>query len=303
MPTPFISYAQNLEDVMLWRALKHVDHGFYVDAGAASPVELSVTEAFYERGWHGVNIEPQPVYHRELTIARPLDVNLMVAAGDRTTNLTLYVVGETGLSTLDESEAEERRREGWSVVEETVRVESLASIWAEHVGPDQPVHFLKIDVEGFERQVLEGGDWVANRPWIVVVESTLPQKQAPSHDRWEKILTDGGYEFVYADGLNRFYVSGEHRELASAFEYPPNVFDDFVRISEVQAVARAQGAESRIADAEALAASAVAEVESIRGDQVLADDGSAASRRGIGAAYALHSKRRRGGEGGTTGGR
>ena len=30
----FISYAQNFEDVMLWRALKHVENGFYIDVGA-----------------------------------------------------------------------------------------------------------------------------------------------------------------------------------------------------------------------------------------------------------------------------
>lgn len=30
----FISYAQNLEDIMLWRALKHVERGLYLAAGA-----------------------------------------------------------------------------------------------------------------------------------------------------------------------------------------------------------------------------------------------------------------------------
>ena len=55
---PFISFAQNLEDVVLHRALMGVTHGFYVDVGANSPDEQSVTRAFYERGWHGINIEP-----------------------------------------------------------------------------------------------------------------------------------------------------------------------------------------------------------------------------------------------------
>jgi hypothetical protein len=32
---PFISYAQNYEDVILWRALRHVEKGFYVDVGAS----------------------------------------------------------------------------------------------------------------------------------------------------------------------------------------------------------------------------------------------------------------------------
>lgn len=32
--SPFVTYAQNGEDVSLWRALKHVSRGFYIDADA-----------------------------------------------------------------------------------------------------------------------------------------------------------------------------------------------------------------------------------------------------------------------------
>ncbi|RQU92579.1 FkbM family methyltransferase, partial [Burkholderia cenocepacia] len=45
-----ISFAQNQEDVMLWRALGHVHNGFYIDVGAADPVDLSVTKLFYDHG-------------------------------------------------------------------------------------------------------------------------------------------------------------------------------------------------------------------------------------------------------------
>ncbi|MCU0506725.1 MAG: FkbM family methyltransferase, partial [Chloroflexi bacterium] len=55
MSEPFVSHAQNLEDVMLWRALGDVGAGFYVDVGAFSPTEDSVTLAFSERGWRGIN--------------------------------------------------------------------------------------------------------------------------------------------------------------------------------------------------------------------------------------------------------
>ncbi len=43
----FISFAQNAEDVMLWRALGHVRAGFYIDVGAQDPELDSVTHAFY----------------------------------------------------------------------------------------------------------------------------------------------------------------------------------------------------------------------------------------------------------------
>ena len=39
-----ISYAQNFEDVMLARVFAGRKSGFYVDVGAADPVNLSVTE-------------------------------------------------------------------------------------------------------------------------------------------------------------------------------------------------------------------------------------------------------------------
>src|SRR5262249_55301667 len=96
---PFVSYAQNFEDVMLWRALKHVDKGFYIDVGAAAPRDDSVTCAFSERGWRGINIEPNPYLFAELVNERPRDINLSVAVGDRAGTLQMSIIPGTGLST------------------------------------------------------------------------------------------------------------------------------------------------------------------------------------------------------------
>jgi FkbM family methyltransferase len=241
----FISYAQNFEDVMLWRALKHVERGFYIDVGAYSPTEHSVTEAFYQRGWRGINVEPQPDLFAQFLTSRPRDINVNVALSERAGQATMSFISGTGLSTLDEVEAEKRVREGWPVVRHDVEIQTIDSLWARYVPDDQPVHFLKIDVEGFERQVLQGNDWLANRPWIVVVEATRPLTSQSSHGAWESILRDSGYAYVYGDGLNRFYLATERSDLGVAFEYPPNFFDDFVRSTERQAIERATKAEAR----------------------------------------------------------
>ena len=42
----FISYAQNFEDVLLWRALGTVERGFFIDVGAQHPDQDTVTPAF-----------------------------------------------------------------------------------------------------------------------------------------------------------------------------------------------------------------------------------------------------------------
>ena len=75
-----ISYGQNHEDVVLWRALRNVDptEGFWIDVGAADPELESVTKHFLGAGWRGVNIEPLPDRFRRLT-ARAAG-----SAGDRT---------------------------------------------------------------------------------------------------------------------------------------------------------------------------------------------------------------------------
>lgn len=221
----FVSYAQNFEDVMLWRALRHVEQGFYVDVGAQDPDVDSVTRAFYERGWRGINIEPVKKYHLALAGKRPRDVNLNVAAGCEEGEIVFNVFEGTGLSTAVGAVASGHEEAGRERKQERVPVRTLQSICEQyHVAP---IHFMKIDVEGFEADVLLGINLSRIRPWIVVVEATLPNSQVTSYESWEPMLVGAGYEFVYFDGLNRYYVAGEHRELAASFSSPPNVFDDF----------------------------------------------------------------------------
>jgi FkbM family methyltransferase len=224
---PFVSYAQNYEDVILWRAFRDLERGFYVDVGAADPEELSVTQAFYERGWSGINVEPLDEYFEKLMLARPRDRNLKVVVGREAGRRTLHVIAGTGLSTLDPRIAAQHQAAGWQTHEIVVPVVTLGKILEDCALPT--IHFLKIDVEGAEAEVLEGLNLNRARPWIIVVEATKPFSTVSSRDEWEHLVTDHGYSFAYFDGLNCFYVADEFRELKERLAVPPNVFDDFVR--------------------------------------------------------------------------
>ncbi|OOB13428.1 methyltransferase, partial [Burkholderia cenocepacia] len=48
------TYAQNFEDILLWRSLGHIPSGQYIDVGAHHPSQDSVSQLFYEHGWRGV---------------------------------------------------------------------------------------------------------------------------------------------------------------------------------------------------------------------------------------------------------
>jgi FkbM family methyltransferase len=223
----FISYAQNFEDVLLWRALKTVGQGFYVDVGAHDPVIDSVTKAFYERGWRGINIEPVPHWHERMAGDRPADLNLQIAVSSSAGSLELYEVVGTGLSTVMETVAQHHQDDGFEIRKHAVAAKRLDDIFRENKITE--IHFLKIDVEGNEAEVLKGMDFSRVRPWIVVIESTEPRGQATTHHVWEQLVTANKYKFAWFDGLNRFYVADEHLDLLPVLAAPPNVFDDFIQ--------------------------------------------------------------------------
>lgn len=253
----FISYAQNHEDVVLARALRpDRRRGSWIDVGAGHPVWDSVTAAFAERGWRGINVEPLPAEADALRRDRPHDVTLQVAVGAAPGMGKLFEgpPANRGGSTMVPGLADRYVQEGQEFTPIEVQVTTLADIVAEHVREPGTgrgtgaVDFLKIDVEGMEAEVLAGADWSSFRPRIVVVEATVPNSTEPSHEAWEPLLLSAGYRFALFDGLNRFYVEegalDEEPELLEALSAPANVLDGYAAYPWV---ARVRDAEAQLA--------------------------------------------------------
>lgn len=221
-----MSYAQNHEDVLLHRLFADSPGGFYIDAGACHPVLHSVTKLFYDRGWHGINIEPLPSSADLLASDRQRDINLRVGLSNREGTLPFYECPRTAeLSTLCKEQADLLRRQGFEIVEHSIPVTTLARVCERHA--ESTIDFLKVDVESHEREVLEGADWVRYRPRVVLVEATRPQTNIPSFEHWEPILLEADYLFAFFDGLNRYYVRSEDRHLVPLLQVPANVFDEY----------------------------------------------------------------------------
>ena len=206
----FVSHAQNGEDVVLWRALGYVRDGRYIDVGAADPEIDSVTKAFVDRGWRGIDIEPLPEFAQRLREARPDNEVIEAAITDEPVEeLVLRQDTRVSATTLD-------------------------AVCADSALLLGDLHFLKVDVEGLEGPVLRSISLTKWLPWVVVVESTVPTSAVPSYAAWEPLLTDCGYTFVLFDGLNRYYVSAEHPELVAPLSYPACVLDGFHRADQLR---------------------------------------------------------------------
>jgi FkbM family methyltransferase len=238
-----ITYAQNFEDVLLNRVFQGKRSGFYIDVGAHDPEDMSVTKHFYDLGWSGINIEPVPESYARFVAKRPRDVNLKMALGARFEFRTIHIVsGQTpyvadcaALSSLDPKTASEAADlvGAQPIREVRVEVRTLAEICRTYC--NQPIDFLKIDVEGWERQVLEGADFQTYRPVVLVVEALKPNASISDPSAiaayaawtgWEDIVLKAGYLFAYFDGLNRFYVRQEDKHLLGMFTLPVGVYDD-----------------------------------------------------------------------------
>jgi FkbM family methyltransferase len=218
----FVSYAQNFEDVLLWRALHDVLEGRYIDIGAHHPVVDSVSLAFYNAGWRGLHVEPIPFHAALLRDARPEEAVVQAAVTDEPGPILFYEL--SGLSSGCKEIADHHARSGHiahQMFVPTVRLEQLLR------KIDAEIHWLKIDVEGMEAEVLRSWGNCDIRPWVLVIEATLPNTQERTQHLWIDEILKRGYSQVFFDGLSCYFLHEAHQELRDRFAVPANIFDNF----------------------------------------------------------------------------
>lgn len=211
-----VSYSHecDIEDVILYHVFHETSNIFYIDVGANDPWLYSVTKMLYDKGAHGINIEPiqeiANLYLRE----RPRDIIVCAGVGAEKTTKTLFLQGSLsgGSSTVVEDNIIMN-----DAKQVAIDMYPLKEICNKYISNNQEIHFLKIDVEGAEKEVLLGSDFAIYRPWCVVMESTLPGTDIPCYAEWESLLLGNAYHFVFSHGVNRYYVADEHSELDERF--------------------------------------------------------------------------------------
>jgi len=207
-----LSYTQNLEDYHLSLAFAGCETGTYVDVGAGHPVADNVSFWFYERGWRGVVVEPQPELADLYRRLRPRDTAVCGLIGRDNGEIDFHVVDRLhGFSTTIEHIAQKAQQFGAGYRTVRMPAATLAQLCADH--DLNEIDFLKIDVEGSEAEVVLGGDWRRYRPKVVVIEAVTPGSGEPAWSEWEPFLLAQGYRFALFDTLNRFYVAQEHPDI------------------------------------------------------------------------------------------
>lgn len=219
LPDTRIYYAQNREDLILESFFPELKKGFYVDVGACHPDVASVTKRFYLQGWHGINIEPQANLHGLFERDRQRDINLNVGISDKEGTIVLRAYTYNGgLSTAVSGLKQEYEKSTSNNTQEyediPIHVTTLKKILADH--DVKSIQFLKVDVEGFEYEVLNGNDWLHFRPEVICIEANHIVKD------WRPLLKKNGYTKVFFDGLNEYYADNKTKR-AETFNFVDHV--------------------------------------------------------------------------------
>jgi FkbM family methyltransferase len=166
------SYSQEGEDLILERLFEGQKAGFYIDVGAHHPTRFSNTYRFYGRGWHGINIEPNPEALELFRRRRKRDINLGCGVADCEGQLVYFMFNEPALNSFDQALSEGREDGRYKILDrKRVPVKRLSAILEDFMPAQVQIDFMSIDVEGYDLQVLKSNDWSRFRPACLLVES------------------------------------------------------------------------------------------------------------------------------------
>jgi FkbM family methyltransferase len=191
------SYSQEGEDLLLMSLFEDCRDGFYVDVGAHHPKRFSNTQIFYESGWTGINIEPNPEAIKKFSTHRKRDINLCMGVGLEEGMVEYFILDEPAMNSFDPKLTRERVDRGECRLLETLRVpvqplNDILQKWA----LNRHIDFLNVDAEGMDLEVLQSNDWNSFRPQVVLVELLDSAVEEITSNDIYTFLTNLGYRLV-----------------------------------------------------------------------------------------------------------
>ena len=196
-------FSQDGEEVFLREFFGNKNIGFYVDVGAYHPFRFSNTAWAYEKGWNGINIEPNIEGYNKFIYLRENDINLNCGISESECILPYFEFEEGAYNTFSQenilADKEVKRIS-------QIPMRRLDSIFSEyHV---KKIDFLDIDVEGNELDVLHSNNWELYRPTIVLCEQKVGIEDIICSDIYS-FMKQNGYEAV--SKYNRTVIYKESR--------------------------------------------------------------------------------------------
>ena len=172
-----VSFSKAGDDIQLYKLINNDSPGVYVDVGCWHPVKASNTYFFYNRGWKGICIDPNPELIPLYKQLRPNDVFVNAGISNSKTPLDYYMLKESSMNTFSYDFLVKHQLDSQILNTFKVPMYSLKEVLDKNLNENDRLDFFDIDVEGFDLEVLKTNDWKKYRPKVIVIESDSPLKE------------------------------------------------------------------------------------------------------------------------------
>jgi FkbM family methyltransferase len=210
------SFAQHGEDLLIEQLLPKVES--FIDIGANDGVLFSNTYKFAKTGAHGLCLEPSPSTFFKLRLNHlfhPKVKCVRAAVSNRPGSLPFIEDGyEAVLSRVAGPVHEESSEQSNLTATIDVPAFTLGQILSKHKS-FQETDLLSIDVEGHERQILEGMNDTSLRARIIILET-----DKSDIDSLMQLPALKAYRPSYTNGIN-LILTMEGFNLPSISKIPP----------------------------------------------------------------------------------
>ena len=156
-------------DVIIENIFRHKNNGIYIDVGCQHPIKNNNTYLLFKKGWNGLNIDLDNDNIDLFNVARPNDQNINVAISNKIGETDLYFYHKKSpLNTIDKKTSDYQKAPISEI--KKIKTNTLTNIIKNSKYKNSKIDLLSIDVEGHEREVLEGFDFSICRPDVIVIE-------------------------------------------------------------------------------------------------------------------------------------
>jgi len=190
----------------------------WIDIGAHHPTWINNTAYFYENGFYGINIEPDPELIKEFYKKRKNDINLNIAIADKAGEADFYIMDSRTLNTLSKEEAIENEKYGHKIVKtqsiKTMTISSIIENYCNGIFPD----FLSLDAEGYDLEILKTIDWEKTSPKVICVENIPYTPKLKNYftsmqeSELSKYLESKNYSIIAFSLINTIFVNNKYIE-------------------------------------------------------------------------------------------
>ena len=192
------------EDLFVYNYFSDLNKGFYIDIGCNQPKINSLTFLLHKKGWKGMNFDISERCINLYKFFRRNDSNLNISIGSIKKKVNSYIFYENcTMNTVDEKF---KKYTSKSVNKEPLIKEiqqtTLNQILSEN--SIKTIHYLNIDVEGYEMNVLKGFNIRKYNPNLVSIE-IHDEDCPPLQNNIYKYFIKNNYRLVSIYGWTYFF--------------------------------------------------------------------------------------------------